>query len=221
MEKIIKTQQEIETSPSRLLSQSSTVIFDMDGTIYELDGDNNGFKNSSLHKAVKNNTVDFISKNEGVSKPSAEVILDELSEKNIYPSIYASEKYDITRKEFFDVVWNIDPSSIVKNYQEAVQVISEISKRNINLILLTQAPKVWQSNVFVFLNIQDLFSEIYTGEDYIHKNEVFPKIAQSRQPHSILAIGDQIETDINPAKDQGFSTFHVNSPRDLLQLINE
>lgn len=196
-----------------------TIIFDMDGTIYQLDGDNNGFKNSSLHKLMTKNTINFFSEKESISIQDAQKLFDKLNEDHSFPSVYASEKYDITRKDFFDIVWNIDPNQIVCNFEVAVSVIQELAKRNTELILLSQAPKVWQKSVFQFLKINDLFTEIYTGEDYLHKIEMFPKISKTRHPHTILSVGDQLETDILPAKKLGFRTLHVTSPNDLLQLI--
>ncbi|OGD81325.1 hypothetical protein A2572_02280 [Candidatus Collierbacteria bacterium RIFOXYD1_FULL_40_9] len=197
-----------------------TAIFDMDGTIYELDGDNGGFKNSSLQKKVKENTAKLFSKKENISLKKTNKLIDELNEKGTFLSVYA-EKYGLTRKDFFDIVWNIDPESIVTNYHESVEVITELANRNIELILLTQAPQVWQNNVFSFLNLQNMFGEVYTGETFMHKPEIFPKISASRRPNTVLAIGDQLETDILPASEQGFFTFHVQTPKDLLKLLKD
>lgn len=196
-----------------------TIVFDMDGTIYQLDGENNGFKKSSLHKNVKQNTLRYFAEKEGVSPEEAQSIVDDINKLGVFPSVYAANKYKITRKDFFDNVWNIDPQAIVTNYQNAVEVITKLAEQNIELILLTQAPKIWQTNVLTFLNINNLFSTIRTGEEYMEKIEILTEISKTRQPHTVLAVGDQIETDIAPAKELGFHTFHVNSPNDLLQLV--
>ena len=54
----------------------------------------------------------------------------------------------------------------------------------------------------------------------MHKTDIFPVIAEGRDPQSILSVGDQLETDIAPAALLGFQTFHVISPKDLLKLLD-
>lgn len=201
--------------------QIKTAIFDMDGTIYQLDGDNGGWKNSTLQKKVKSNSAKLVSKKENISIEDAETIIEELNQKGTFLSLYAAERYGLTRKEFFDEVWNIDPSTIVNNYQEALTVLVELAKQKIELILLTQSPQVWQNNVFTFLNLQNIFSEIHTGENYLHKTDVFLILAETRNPKTVLSVGDQLHTDITPAAEQGFHTFLVSSPNDLLKLIQD
>ncbi len=200
--------------------QIKTAIFDMDGTIYQLDGDNGGWKNSTLQKKVKSNSAKLVSEKENITLEEAEAIIEDLNQKGTFLSLCAVEKYGLTRKEFFDEVWNIDPSTIVNNYQEALTVLAELAKQKIELILLTQSPQVWQNNVFSYLNLHNIFAEIHTGENYLHKTDIFPLIAQARNPKTVLSVGDQLHSDITPASEQGFHVFHVTSPKDLLKLIN-
>jgi len=204
---------------NELLRGIKTAIFDMDGTIYQLDGDNDGFKNSTLQKIVKANTAEYISKRENISIEEAKIKVNELISNKTHLSSYAIEKYGVSKKDFFDATWNIDPGSIVTNYEEAVTVITELANRNIELILLTQAAQIWQNNVFTFLNLQNIFSEINTGEGYQNKDEIFPIFSKTRHPQTIIAIGDQFETDIKPAQDAGYHTLHISSPKDLLKLL--
>ncbi len=193
----------------------------MDGTIYQLDGDGKSFGSSSLDKNVKANAINFFANQEQITTEQATELYDNLVKSKIWPSVYAAEKYSISRTDFFNIVWDINPNSIVINYEDAVKVIKELSQNGVELILLTQAPKIWQNKVFIMLGINDLFSEIYTAENYIHKPEIYSEIKSKRDPQTILAIGDQLETDIVPAIEQGFHTFHVTSPNDLLQLIQD
>lgn len=191
----------------------------MDGTIYQLNGENNGYKNSSLHKEVKKNAAKFFSEREQVSLEDGLKIVEDLNNSGSILSLHAMEKYGIPKKDFYESVWNIDPQSIVVNYQEAVEVITELANRNIELILLTQSPQIWQSNVFTFIGLNNLFAKIFTADSYINKSEVYSQIAKTKNPKTILAIGDQLESDILPAQELGFFTFLVSSPKDLKNIF--
>ncbi len=196
-----------------------TAIFDMDGTIYQLDGDNDGFINSTLHKIIKRNTINYFSRKENISPEEAILLIQEINTKHSHMSLYVADHYHISRKDFFDQVWDIEPQGIVSNFRDSIEVLKELSKTGIELILVTQAPSIWQNKVFTLMGIQNVFKQVITAENFLNKTEVFPNIAKGLNPKTVIAIGDQLDSDIAPAQELGFYTFHVKSPNDLLKLL--
>lgn len=201
-----------------------TFIFDLDGTLYQIDGNASGYKGSSLEASVIKNAKAYILETENCTEEEANQILQQALKDSVGISRFLSERYNISRQEYFGTVWNISPVGIVKNFEIAVQVINRIRDLNLNLILLTTAPTVWQKTVLAFLGLSDHFSEIYTGDSFSNKREIFEQLAQRFSPNTSLSVGDQLETDIKPAEELGFLTLHIKSPNDLLtvlQLIGE
>lgn len=209
-----------EISPYKLLSLSDTIIFDMDGTLYHLDGKNNGFANSSLQKCILSNAKQLIAQREGLNPYEAQAILDQIISSNQHLSHGLRDRYNLSRKEVFDNTWNVEPQNILIDYENSKDIIDKIKTQNKKLILLTTAPQVWQQRVFSRLGITGMFSEIYTGEDFENnKDEMLPIIQSKHSQETILSIGDQLESDILPAKKLGMLTYHVSHPRDLLLLF--
>lgn len=196
-----------------------TFVFDMDGTLYTLDGDNSGYQNSSLEKIVLSNIVELIMTRESLSREDAITYLNEVRQKTHGFSTYFSELYDITREDFFNIVWDINPEGIVKNFELAVEVIKHISQNYQNLVLLTQAPSIWQQKVIDYLGLNGCFSEVYTGESYQNKGEIFEILASKYEPEKMISIGDQLKTDIEPAESFGIKGFLVRSPKDVSELL--
>lgn len=194
--------------------QRQVIIFDMDGTLYQLDGENNGFKGSTLESTVNKRMIDFISQKEDISTEQAIEIFRQAISNPVGASQFLSERYQITRTDYFNTVWNIDPENIVKNYQNSVQTISNMPK-GIKLILLTSSPKIWADQVLNFLGIKDRFETIYTGEGFKTKEEIFQNISQLYQSENITSVGDQEKTDIQPAADLGFKTLLIKKPQDI------
>lgn len=204
----------IETEKKR-----AVVIFDMDGTLYELDGENNGYSGSTLEAKVLNNCLSFIVKQENCTNDEASQIIQAGLNNAVGLSQYLSERYAISREDYFNIVWDIEPQGLVYNFQIAAQTVKKISESGKKLVLLTSAPKVWQEKVVEFLGINNLFEAIYTGEDFSQKEEIFSMLAQRYEPFKILSIGDQETTDIAPAAALGLSTLLIRNPNDLERLV--
>jgi FMN phosphatase YigB (HAD superfamily) len=87
------------------------------------------------------------------------------------------------------------------------------------LILLTTAPKVWAERVLAYLGIAEYFEDLYTGEKFGQKDEIFRIIAGRYQ--NATSIGDQIETDILPARAVGIKGIRVAVSGDLPDILNK
>jgi FMN phosphatase YigB (HAD superfamily) len=197
-----------------------TAIFDMDGTLYQIDGKDTGYKGSSLEKRVNENALQLIQAREACDLETAQELLQLGLKDDIGLSNFLSQRYGISREEYFAVIWDISPEEIVQNYEIAVEVLQKLKESELILILLTAAPMVWQQNVINYLGLSGLFSEIHTGESFGNKGEIFDQLAQRFSPATTISIGDQLKSDIEPADALGFLTLLVKSPNDLLALLN-
>lgn len=219
----------INTSPKEYLEaclqmieteqQRKVVIFDMDGTLYQLDGNNCGYSGSTLETKVLENCRRFIRQKENISDSQTESVINQGLQDRIGLSNFLAQRYNITRKQYFDEVWDIDPQGIVFSYQIPVEAVTKLSQTAKKLILLTSAPQIWQQRVTEFLGISQCFESVYTGEDFNQKKEIFSMLAQRYEPSKILSIGDQEPTDIAPAAALELSTLLVSNPNDLERLI--
>jgi FMN phosphatase YigB (HAD superfamily) len=196
------------------------IIFDMDGTIYQIDGKPDGYNGSSLERQVSANVLKLIMDQElcGVDEASAILELAKNSSESL--SNFFARRYNITKSQYFDTVWTVDPSSIVQNAEIAIQVIKEAYELGLIIVLLTSAPAVWQQAVIKHLKLSGFFSEIFTADDpgFSSKEEIFSQLATRFK--SVLSVGDQFETDIFPAQKFGISTIHVKSPEDLMTVLD-
>jgi hypothetical protein len=203
-------------APSKsMLSDIQTIIFDMDGTLYELDGKNNGYRGSTLEKRVLTNANNFVVKRLGCPPNKVGLVIRKGLKDTIGLSHFISKKYKISRPFYFQNVWNIDPNGIVKNYKQSVKIVRKLALNKYRLILLTSAPRVWQKKVMQLLGIQSLFKKIYTKEEFNKKSDIFKHLSKVYEPKTILSVGNQFDTDIKPAKIVGMKSFLVSSPTEL------
>lgn len=196
------------------------IIFDMDGTLYQHDGVNNTFKNSTLFYTVMDNSLKFVIDREKCAKDFASKLVNEAyTTDTIGISNFMAKRYGITRSDFFDIVWDIEPSTIVKNFEKQVQILIKLAKSGKRLFLLTGAPRAWMRNVTNFLKINDIFERQYCGEMFTLKDEVFKALSSEFEPKELLSIGDQMESDILPAAKVGINTKLIKKPEDLEFLL--
>jgi FMN phosphatase YigB (HAD superfamily) len=203
---------------SELVKDVEIIIFDMDGTLYRLDGEMGGFKGSSLALKMFDNTLNFVIDRED-SETAARFLIDEALNDEVGMSVFFANRYQISRKDFFDVVWNIDPVGKVAGFEEVMKVVRGLKDMGKRLVLVTQAPRVWQKRVLRYLEIEDCFDEVYSGEDFKIKEDVFVEILRGNPKKVILSIGDQLETDVVPALKLGMKAFLVENPIDLQDLL--
>lgn len=208
-----------ETKDRNTFNKFAVMVFDMDGTLYQLDGEGGTFKNSTLFKTVILNSVQFVQDREAINKEAAEEIIKEALKDSIGISNVLSKRYGITRASYFDIAWNIDPKIVIKDFEIPVATIQKLNLNGQRMFLLTAAPGVWMENVVRELGIGQTFERKYHGEMFGTKSEVFESLAREFDPRRVLSVGDQLETDIKPAVDLGMIPFMVKGPNDLLNLI--
>ena len=190
-----------------------TVIFDLDGTLYNLEGGK--FKGSNLQKSILERAVLFLEEkllfDGNKARDALKIILDKYGEDI---SLGMESEYGISRKEYFDYVWNIDPEKIVFKSKELVSLINRMSVIY-DLILVSDAPKIWIKNVINYLEISDFFKGVENGEDDFRKSNgnIFPKIIKkySLEPNNTVFVGDQEEEDVVIPTKYGFKTIKVGS----------
>lgn len=200
--------------------ERKVIVFDMDGTLYQLSG-GMGFAGSQLERAVLERAQEFIIMREGCSPNHARAVMEEGLADPVGLSDWLARRYGITRREYFDYVWCIDPTGIIEQGTYARAVIERIRQQNpgAKLVLLTSAPRIWAERVLSTLGVEDFFEDIYTGERCRTKENVFRILAGRYYPGNVLSIGDQFETDIAPAQALGLQAQLVSGPKQLALLF--
>lgn len=193
-------------------------IFDMDGTLYRLNSPGNTYQESSLEDQVNVNARRLILDRGWATEETVDGVMSTGFKDPVGLSNYLQNSFGITRREYFDQVWDINPDGMLQDYEEAVEVIRALAATS-TLILLTSAAKVWQVQVCNFLGISDLFDRVITAEDFKTKDEVFKVLSQEYDAKNSISVGDQLKTDIEPAAKYGFQTLLVTDPQDIQKLL--
>src|SRR5688572_31981134 len=114
---------------SEIIREKQILIFDMDGTLYQHDGEGETFKNSSLNKAVISNSVQFVINREQCDpKTASDLVNEALVTDTIGISNFMAKRYGIKRGEYFDIVWNINPKEVIKDFQTQSDIVVKLAK---------------------------------------------------------------------------------------------
>lgn len=189
-----------------------TIIFDMDGTLYEFNG--GSFKNSGIGKEIMERVASYIGKKMGTSSEATQVILRSIILKYGEDiSIGLEREFGFCRYDYFNFVWNIEPKKYITFGSDLRIILASLTK-TYDLVLLSDAPKVWIEKVLGHLRIKELFQDkIYSGEGDIRKTngKAFEKVLKDLDLAAVscLSVGDQEETDIVPAKKLGMGSVRV------------
>jgi FMN phosphatase YigB (HAD superfamily) len=77
---------------------------------------------------------------------------------------------------------------------------------------VTGSSVVWAQKALEYMQIRSLFDIVLTVEDFVSsKKEAFTKISHSSGIpfENLISIGDQMHSDIIPAKELSMQTLHV------------
>lgn len=194
------------------------LIFDMDGTLYEFQG--GSFRNSRLRKKVISNATLYIMEQLGKSRLEAIALMKKIKKEygeNI--SIALEKNFGINRLSYFNRVWDIAPRKYISIDQKSqLKDALESLGSNFELVLLSDAPRIWINHVLDELGVKHLFgANIFSGEGDKRKALAngFEKVMRALKIRAkdCIAIGDQEETDIVPAKHLGMKTVFISKNR--------
>lgn len=206
--------------PEQISSSSfDTIVTDMDGTVYSFKGESNRYKGSTLEQAVKNNLIKLIVEQDGLSFDEALQLVESVEASGKYFSVHFGQKYNLTRKDFFDIVWDINPDEHIANFEIPKKKLQELKSKGKKIVLLTSAPSMWAKRVVQHLGLDRIIDEIITAEYFDIKSDIFKRISQEYIPGRTLSIGDQEDTDIIPAEELGLITLHISHPREFSRII--
>lgn len=187
------------------------IILDLDGTLYNFDNSNSvNFTSSRFYSEIKKRVYSFLSKRLEMDEDNARELYESVkTEFNGEVSLGLEFKFGIDRYEFFGETWNLDPSQFIQRANR----LPLIQSLDGTIAFLTSAPRVWASEVLKYLNLGDYQDRLFTGEPNLRKPNplVFRQICDSFgfSPLEAISVGDQLATDVMPAKSIGMKTILV------------
>ena len=189
------------------------IIFDLDGTLYVFDNSNSvNFTSSKFYETIKNNAYRFLQKRLNTDLEGAKETYETIKRDfDGEVSLGLEERFGIDRYKWFEATWNLDPKDFIKQENRRTLVDSlgaEVS-------ILTAAPRVWASRALDYLGLSEYQGMLFTCEPNLRKPNpiAFKQICDKVgiPPERTISIGDQVASDILPAKSLGMRTILVRA----------
>ena len=201
-----------------MAEKNKNILFDVDGTFYKL---NNGFRSSSIYREMRQRTIAFLSTTLKISEQKAEEEYERiLKEYDQQLSIGFEKEFNISRTDYFNYAWDIDPRKHIEE-NENLQDIFKIISEKYSIYLVSDAPLVWIKRVNSFFGIERYIKRICSGESDTRKvfGNRFTELIKELNvlPTDCTMVGDNEKEDILKAKEIGMNTIYVGDKESVAE----
>jgi FMN phosphatase YigB (HAD superfamily) len=201
------------------LAGIKVVLFDMDGTLYDHIY-RKGESRTELDFQYFSRVYSWITDVNGVSDAAAQSIIETMLHNKVNISIGLSRFFNTPIEKVNDYLWEINPAEVIHDHILSVKAARELYDQGKEMFLVSIAAHKWIDKVLRHLELTDVFTRIYSGDDFVKKDFLFRKLTKEFDPKSMLSIGDRMVTDIVPAHALGMPVFHVTSSDELYRLVS-
>lgn len=183
------------------------ILFDMDWTLYSFE--NWKYAWSNLENEVENNALKLLEIFEWNDCFSRFQKI-----KNIYwekLSIAFKENYSISKNDYFDKVWDIEPSWLIINNRNSLEVFKYLKTIWFDIYVVSESPFIWINRVLTFLKINDLVNWVYSWQwDERKSNWLLYEKIRADIWSWYLMVWDQIQSDIVMSKISWFKPVYIS-----------
>lgn len=143
----------------------------------------------------------------------------ELSIEKIFAALFqrkgvteGAEELGINAAQFF----RIFSMEYIRLYPGVKEALRQLKRDGHRLWLLSNAQRVFTAYELCYLELADLFDDIYISSDYGYRKpdpRFFHVLIEEKglEAEQCLMIGNDLSTDIAGARQAGFSTFYIHS----------
>lgn len=183
------------------------ILFDMDGTLYWFE--NWQYSWSKLENEVKSNVKKLLQDFEWENYlQKFNEIEDEYIEEF---SIAFQELYNISKEDFFNKTWDVNPEWIINNNRNVKEVFNILKSLWYDIYIVSESPKIWIYRVITYLEINSIISWIYSWQwDERKYNWLLYEKIKSEIGEWLIMVWDQEKSDIIMANKNGIKSVFIS-----------